>query len=301
MLNRLIPFMPVLLAAGCLSSGDQALDTTSDATRSLREVMVYETGIVCVTDPCASYQVVDRMGNAFDVATLEFDADATRPRDPAFGALIVRGHIDFGDWSPGEAGNVLKVLDSLGPPPLYLTHDLHGGDLGFAFIAEDHVKGFAWDVDLTPLALEDIEARGVRADLRNARIIARGWMTVQSLWVVDIVDTPEVYTVADNSIRCVIDPCPSISVFGPDGEELFMVASLDVDAMELAPEAAATAVRTFMEGVPLRAWHLNGSWQPHDTGAVLYVTGAHSADGAPVMDWGPLTFERHEPTGPVLK
>ncbi len=302
MASKLLQLVPALLAAGCFSSGDPALDSAMQSQDAMREMLVYDRGIVCVTAPCPYYQVVDRMGNAVDVASIEFDPQATRPRDPDFGALVVKGWVETGNWYPGEAGNVLHVTNALGPPPRYLTYALRRGQGAYGFIADDHIKGVARAVDLTPLGLNPVEARFVLTDLQSARVISRGWMTIEGLMITDLVDTPEIYTVADNGIRCVVEPCPSISVYAADGTELFQAASIDLDVMQLAPRAEAVAAQAFMDGAPLYGWFLDGSWQPHDTGAVVYVTRPYQPEVAPVVDWGPLTFEIAPPaSGPILR
>jgi hypothetical protein len=248
------------------------------------ELLVYERGIMCVVAPCPTHRVVDRTGRMLDVALIDQPVAVGLARAPLapMSAFVVEGKVELGDWRPGGTGNILHVAALLGAPPSYLAYRLaqqhaieaetHG------CIRDDHRKGLLGGLDLAPLRLSLQHEPAVREDIERSRTIVSAWQTAPedgspgTLIVTGLVAEPTLVRVRDNGFRCITMPCPSIAVLGPNGHELGPAASIDFTAMQLAPAEQASLLAAVMSGMPLRAWLVDGSWSPFETGAVLYGT-----------------------------
>jgi hypothetical protein len=99
-----------------------------------------------------------------------------------------------------------------------------------------------------------------------------GAITRTHLFVTAAVDAPKTYTAVPTGIQCVTAPCQYWDVYDAQGARVGPAAEVNFRVMQLAKAQEGELEAAVALGHEVRGWYLPGSWQPNETGAVLYVS-----------------------------
>jgi|GEM_PF-6785669 len=295
--QRLLAAVPLSLLLACTSTGGDDLllgqgpnTTTEEALTSpfiydADEIVVFDLDLVCVTAPCPTYLLIDRLGfenYAASVTTADGQPLPAGTIPPE--GLVVRGEFHPGDWTPGAPGSALSINESMGTPVEFLPYDASaatasvGHDGSVNLLSANHENLWAHSMELDLLGL-DAETEQTVADwLYRGRLVVTGWLTYDwwggwsTLYVTGVREATQMYTVQPTGKQCVTDPCPYWAVSDMTRDNVTEVASIDFRVMGANEIDQRALLRDMEEGLPFVALVLAGEWTPDATGAVMYIT-----------------------------